>query len=345
MSLDVLKKQLASGQLARLYLLYGDEGWLKTHYCGRIAKAAVDGMESFNFHRFDGEVDLGRLTAALDNLPMMSRRKCIVLRDVDPDTFKADQWKEFQTICRDIPEDAVVVLHYDAVAYSKKSSRWRTLISLAGKTGLAVEIGRQSAAALSRWLQKGAETQGCFLSPENAEYIVECCGDDMNTLTRELDKFCARVGSGEIRRGIIDALAVRSVETSVYDLARSVTAGNLERALAVIAELYAQKADPIFLLSTLSGAVCDLFRARAARLSGARERDIMEAFHVPPNRGFTVRNAMRDAADIPIAVLRENLSLLLAADQRLKSSGGDGRVVLERLVVEMTQAGKAGRRA
>lgn len=343
MSLDILKKQLASGQLARLYLLYGEEGYLKTFYRDKIAKTAVDGMESFNLHRFDDEVDFSRLTAALDNLPMMSRRKCVILRDVDPDGLKSDEWKQLQRLCRDLPEDTVMILHFDALAYDKKSSRWRTLLHLAGKAGLAVEIGRQSPAALSRWLQKGAKAAGCLLSPENAGAIVGICGDDMNTLSRELAKFCACTGSGEIARATIDALAVRSVETSVFDLSRAVTAGNLERALEIIRELYERKEEPIGIVAVLSGAVCDLFRAKAAILSGARESDVAEAFHVPKNRSFTIRYAMRDAKGLPLAVLREDLALLLQADIRLKSSRGDSRVVLERLVIEMARAGKRRR--
>lgn len=344
MSLEILKKQLSTGQLARFYLLYGEEGFLKSIYCDKIAKAAVDGVESFNLHRFDGTVDFARLTAALDNLPVMSRRKCVILRDVDPDALKADDWKQLQQVCRALPEDGVLVLYFDAVAYDKKSSRWRTLLNLAAKAGVAVEIGRQGRDALNRWLRKGAEAQGCFLSPENADAVLDLCGDDMNTLSQELNKFCARAGSGEIKRAVIDALAVRSVEASVYDLARAVTAGRLERALEIIRELSAQKEEPVGIVAVMSGAVCDLLQARAAQLAGARENDVVTAFHVPKNRAFTVRNAMRDAAGLPLAVLREYLGLLLGADLQLKSSRGDGRVVLERLVVEMARAGERRRR-
>lgn len=339
MSLEQIRKQLRSGELARLYVLYGDEDYLKSLYCGRIEKKAVEAMEGFNLHRFDREISLSQLTAALDNLPVMSRYKCVVLRDVDPDGLKAEEWKQLQPVLKNIPEDCVMILHFDAVPYNKKSSRWRTLLGIAEKIGVAAEIGRQSRSELIRWLQKNASEAGCELTSDCAGILVDICGDDMNTLRHELDKVCAYTDAGRITRETVEKLAIRPLDASVYDLTRAVTGKNLDRALAILQELFERKEEPVVILSTISGAICDLFRAKTARLSGAGATEIMAAFPYP-GREFRVRNAIRDCANLDLPTLRSDLALLMRADESLKSSRADNRVILERLVVEMVAVGK-----
>lgn len=339
MGVEQIRQQLKSGELARLYVLYGEEEYLKSLYCGRIEKRAVEAMEDFNLHRFDREISLSRLTAALDNLPVMSRYKCIVLQDVDPDGMKAEEWKQLQPILKNIPEDCVMVWHFDAVAYNKKSSRWRTLLGIAGKNGVAAEVGRQNRGELIRWLQKNAAETGCKLTSDCAGTLIDLCGDDMNTLRHELDKICAYTASGEIMPKTVELLAIRPLDASVYDLTRAVMGKDVNRALAIIRELFERKEEPVVILSTLSGSVCDLFRAKAARLSGAGAAEITAAFPYP-GREFRVRNALRDCAYLELSTLRAFLALLMRADESLKSSRTDSRVILERLVVEMTSIGR-----
>ena len=51
-----LKKQIANGMFSPVYLLYGEEAFLKQYYAGLIAeKSVAKGFETFNLHKLEGK--------------------------------------------------------------------------------------------------------------------------------------------------------------------------------------------------------------------------------------------------------------------------------------------------
>ena len=80
-----LKKRLKEG-LAPLYFLYGEESYLTAHYAAQIAEKAVgkDDMGGFNLQKLDGQsVSFDQIEEAVEALPLMAERKCVVIRDFD----------------------------------------------------------------------------------------------------------------------------------------------------------------------------------------------------------------------------------------------------------------------
>ena len=53
---ETLKKQIKSGEFCNLYLLYGNEGYLKQHYANTICSKTVSkDFEDFNLKKLDGK--------------------------------------------------------------------------------------------------------------------------------------------------------------------------------------------------------------------------------------------------------------------------------------------------
>ena len=77
-----LFSRLKQGELAPVYLLYGEEHYFSEQAAARIQSLAVSpGFESFNFQRFEGEkLDFSELEDACDAL---SRRSRLTVRETD----------------------------------------------------------------------------------------------------------------------------------------------------------------------------------------------------------------------------------------------------------------------
>jgi DNA polymerase-3 subunit delta len=342
-SIERIRQDLKTGEFAGLYVLYGDEGYLKTFYCNQLTgKIVGSGLESFNLQIFDPDhFNLSQIAAAVNNMPLMSERKCVVLRDLLPDALRAAEWKELEGVLKSAPAECVIIFHLNSAVPDKKAARWKSFLSYAQKNGVVAEIGRQPPRELARWLLKRIGHNGCSIAEEDLRHLVELCGEDMQQLTVESDKICALAFSheGRITRQDIDALVARPVDSTIYDLARAVTAGHLREALGILDELFYSRVEPVVILSALSGAICDLYRAKTALESGARQQEIEHDF---PYRGreFRVRNALRDCAKVTGSALYTQLQLLMQADERIKSSRVDSRIALEQLIIEMTRAGR-----
>lgn len=343
MSVDLLEMQIKTGKFVNLYVLYGEEDYMKSFYCKRITDKAVTAYENFNLQRYDGTPDMAQLAAAVNNLPLMSERKCIVLRDTDPQGLKAGDWKELQAILKALPQECIMIFLFDAVKPNpKKDARFKSLLTLAQKNGLAVEIKALAHRDLQRFIAKHVRAAGCEIDAETADYLIETCGPGLNNLACELEKVCARAGGGatahaQIAREHIDAVAIRPMTSSIYDLARAVIAGQLDKGMRIVDELFYKKEEPVIILSALSGAFCDLYRAAATVQAGVGDARVIADFNYR-GREFRIRNAMRDCRGADLPFLADCLNLLMLADRRIKSTRADKRIVIEQLLTQIGQA-------
>ena len=79
------KKELAAGTPGKLYVLHGEETYLRDHYLGKLRSLLLTGgMGTFNLHEVPArEMSPRRLEEALDCLPMMAERTLVLVTDFD----------------------------------------------------------------------------------------------------------------------------------------------------------------------------------------------------------------------------------------------------------------------
>lgn len=347
MSVETIDKQLKSGEFSNLYLFYGENDYDKLKYSNAIIKKAVSaGSESFNLQVFDGSVlDISHAAAAVNNMPLMSPYKCILFKDPDIDGFKSADLKELEGLLNTLPPECIVIFSlldkkYDN-KYARKSSKWKTLLTLAQKKGVAVEMVKPSRTELMRILQKRVKQNQSQIDEQILGYLIEICGEDTIRLLNEVDKITAYADrKGEsVDKTDLDMLVSKPVDSTVYDLTRAVNQGRLTQAMLILDELFYMKLEPVAILAVLSGEFCDLCRAKAAVSSKASQTEIEKDFQYK-GREFRIRNAMRDCRNLNEEYLNACLELLMKTDIRLKSSRADNRIILEQLLVELSEAGK-----
>ena len=99
------KKHMEAGDLSGLYVLYGDEKYLVRRYAGKlIRKACGDNpFPDFNLQRFNGSAPVDDIAAAVESLPFMSERKCVVVSDLTPDSLRAGENSKWQELAANVP--------------------------------------------------------------------------------------------------------------------------------------------------------------------------------------------------------------------------------------------------
>ncbi|MBO5973334.1 MAG: DNA polymerase III subunit delta, partial [Clostridia bacterium] len=81
-TLAILKQDLAGNNPARLYLFYGEESYLKSHYLGMLEKQCAGVFPDFDLVRLDGDtVTVDDLRDAIESLPMGGERKLVEVLD------------------------------------------------------------------------------------------------------------------------------------------------------------------------------------------------------------------------------------------------------------------------
>ena len=332
-----LKAQIKEKRFSSLYLIYGDEAYLKKFYAGRICERAVDdAMRDFNFHRFEGKsVDYDAMSDAVEAFPMMSERTCVLLKDIPVDALAQDDRDKLMQILSDVPPTCTVVLWMDTVEVNaKKNAKWRNFLKEIAPYADLLALDKRGRSDLVKLIRSGAEKRGCSISADTAAYLVTLTGDDLTNLLKELEKLCAYKGTGEITPRDVDAVAIRTVEAVVFDLSKAMFARDGARAFSILALLLRQKTEPVVILGALIACYVDIYRVKVFTLSGGRPEDAASVFNYK-GKEFRLRNAARDGKQMSLQDVRRCLEILYRCDKNLKGSGMDARLVLEKCVTEL----------
>ena len=118
-----LNADLKAGKLARIYVLYGEEDFLIRTYTDRIINLAVpQDAREMNFVKYslvpgadetsrgDRPPSVEELSDVVLSMPFFSERKCILLKNFDPDMLSKDEFSDYLAMFSDIPETSAVII-------------------------------------------------------------------------------------------------------------------------------------------------------------------------------------------------------------------------------------------
>lgn len=331
-----LKNQIKTGDFANVYMIYGEENYLKEYYVGKLKDKLVEpAFADFNFHQYEGKkTSLGDILTDADMMPMMSQYSFLLVHDYPLDKSK-DDIEALKAYFKDINEGAVIVFWFDSIEVdTKKNSKWKTIETAVAKAGMVVNLEKRSEGELVKLIVSSAKKRGCVVDTSNARYLISVVGSDIKTIFNELEKICAFVGEGEITKQVIDELAVKCLQARVYDLSKYILAGNSDSAYEVLRVLFAQKEEPISVLAVISSCYIDMYRVKCALSSGEGEGSLGDYFNYK-GREWLIRNAIRDSKSLSLDNLRDAIDVLSATDELLKSTSIDKNLLLEETVAKL----------
>lgn len=336
-----LKLQIKNKEFSNAYFIYGEESYLKEFYVNKLKESVVEpAFADFNFHQYNGkDTSLDDILKDAEMLPMMSSYVFILVSDYPFGDSKNDceTIKEFLT---DLPETTVLVFYFNNVTVDlKKNAKWKAIESAFAKYGSSVNLEKRSEGDLVKLLVSGCKKRGAVLTPDNARYLISISGSDIKTLLNETEKLSSYVNGGEITKDIINKLAVKCLQARVYDLSKAIVKGDYNTAYSMLDTLFAMKEDSISILSVISGCYVDMYRAKCAKIAGEPVEDVGNYYNYK-GREFALRNAMRDCTALSVDQLRKSLDVLMQADNALKSTGADKRLVLEETLVKLLLVSK-----
>lgn len=334
---DELSRNISSGHFAPVYLIFGDDSYLKNHYKDTLAKKVSDGDPFFNLQKFEGDTDLQEVFDALNQFPMMAERKSVVLSDFDFEHCAKSDFDRFLELISNANDSCVLIICFDTVDFDfKRGAKEKKLLSAVEKAGgTSAEISHRSVTALVKMLSNAAKKRGCSFGEIAARYLIEMSGTDLRTLQNELNKLCAHVGSGEISKETVEQIAVKSVDASVYEYVKQILSGDVSKALTKLDDMFFMRVEPIAILSVAASSYVDIYRVYTANIKGAQKDEIAVDFKYPKNKLFLIDRATQNLKKFSGVKLRLSLAAIADADKALKSFGADPRTILEQLTVKL----------
>ena len=240
-----LNEDLKTGQFKQIYLLYGEEAYLKKLYKNRFVKAMVPEGDTMNYRYFEGKnTNPKEIIDLAETLPFFAERRLIVLENTG---FLKNATPELAEYLKNMPETTYMIF-----VESELDKRGK-LYKVIKEKGHIVELKRQDEKTLIRWILGMAKKEKLQMSEAAVRYLLAKTGNDMENLGQELEKlFCYCMNHTEITVADIDEICTTQIGNHIFDMVDAVAAKEQKKALDYYYDLLALKEPPMRILYLLT---------------------------------------------------------------------------------------------
>lgn len=242
-----LKEQLKNDSIGSVYLLFGEETFLKMYYYNELKKCVLkDSIPEFNLDIFEGsKIDWNSVSGSIESLPMMNDKRLVAIKDTG--IFKApnEEAKSFwQKRLGDIPEYVCLVFVEDEV--DKRGLIYKAVASV----GESVECEYLEGVELENWVSRGCREAGKQIGQGEITYLIKSCDGGMNNIKRELEKLFAYCADS-ISIQDIDRIVTKMPQSRVFDMINAIMAKDAKTAFDKLYELKTLKESVFMVLALL----------------------------------------------------------------------------------------------
>ena len=323
-----LNEDLKTGQFKQIYLLYGQEAYLKKQYKERFIKAMVPEGDTMNYSYYEGKkTDIKEVIDLAETLPFFAERRLIVFENTG---FFKSAGADLADYISDMPDTT-----YFIFIESEVDKRSRLYKAVKAK-GHIVELGVQDENTLRRWVQGLVKKEHKTMEPGDIVYFLNKVGTDMENITKELEKLvCYAMDRDALTREDIDAVCVTQITSHIFEMVNAVAEKNQGKALDLYYELLALKEPPMRILFLLTREYRILFHVKALLKQGYGRKEIASKAGLHP---FAAGRYMDQAKRFHTRELRTAIEEGADIEQRVKTGLLTDHLAVELFLVKHSAA-------
>ena len=173
-----LNEDIKTGNFKPVYLLYGEEAYLKKQYRDRITKAIFPDGDTVNYAYYEGKgINPGELIDLAETMPFFAKRRLIV---VENSGFFKNATPDLADYIKTMPDTACFLFVENEA--DKRGKMYKAVKS----KGRVVEMARQDEKTLLYWVAGNVKKEGYKIKEQTARYLLSTTGTDMENLEKEL---------------------------------------------------------------------------------------------------------------------------------------------------------------
>ncbi len=214
------------------------------------------------------------------------------------------------------------------------------MMALFEKNGAVCDLNKRDQRELVQFVISECKKHERNIDQSTALYLVNSVGDDIANLQNEILKVCAYTKT-EILERDIDAVCIKSVEATAFQMVDSLLVNNFDAAFRDIKVLFEQKNEAPMILGAIISTFVDMYRVKLCLETGHSLSELKSAYPGAYKSDFKLKNASNRARKYSLKSLERSLEILSKADFKLKTSFDDNRIVFEKLFIELAKARKS----
>lgn len=323
-----LSEEIKSGQLKQVYILYGEEVYLRSQYKDKLKTALLGDGDAMNFHYFEGkDVKSGEVIDLAQTMPFLAERRVIMLENSGLFAHGGEDLAEYMSA---ISPTAYFVFVEPTV--DKRSKLYKA----ATAKGRAIEFKAQDETTLKRWILGLLKKENKNITERDLNLFLDKTGSDMENIRGELEKlFCYCMERDVITAQDIEAVCTKQVSSQIFDMINAVAERRQKAAMDLYYDLLTLKEPPMRILYLITRQFNLLLQVKELRNKGFDANTIGEKVGLA---GFIARKYAAQAAKFKEADLRRALTDCVEAEEAVKTGRMNDVMSVELLIVKYSAA-------
>lgn len=334
MTIDLLEKELKNENLNSIYLLYGEETFLLESILKKIKANFGELVKGINYIQID-ETNIKELIQDIDTPAFGYEKKLIIARNTGlfnkESKRKNSSWTDLSTrILNYISNNIDIINESTVLVFAEDAIEKNDLYKVIEKNGIVCNFERQNPLQLVGRLKAICKAYKVEIEDSVAKYLIETCGTSMQDLINEIRKLIEYVGEGgKIKKEDIDLLAIKQIDSVIFDLTDSLGNKNIKKAMDTLNGLIYNKEPVQKILITLYNHFKKLY---IVKLSEKYNGNTAECLNLKPNQMFLINKYKTQAKYFNENELKNILEELINLDTNYKIGEIDLNLGLEAIL-------------
>lgn len=323
-----IDEDIKTGQFKQIYLLYGNEAYLKKQYKDKLKRAMADAEDTMNFSAFEGkDINAKEIIDLAETMPFFAERRVILIENSGFFKNAADEMAEY---IKQVSPTTFFIFVEEEV---DKRSKMYKAVKNAGKI---VEFAEQNEDVLTRWVLGRLKREGKKITGSVMQLFLSKTGTDMGNIDKELEKlFCYTMGRDVITAEDVEAVTTEQISNKIFDMVNAIAEHNQRQALDFYYDLLALKEPPMRILFLISRQFQILFNVKSATAKRVDNKTIAQKAGIPE---FAVRRNQAQARNFTLEQLRQALEDGVSYEEAVKTGRMNDQMAVELFLLTYSKA-------
>ncbi len=322
-----LKEQIKTKNFMHFIYIAGEETYLVDFYTSKVIDSILSDEErELNLHRYQAEeITVDILEDLIDTVSFFNDKKLIYLSgkkfSADVETYLADKVGKL--------DDETYIL-----IKSEKLDARKKLAKAIKKSGSYTFFTYKKEQELKAFIAKQLSKKGIKIRQEVAEFFISYVGTHLSDISNELDKLSDYISADEVKKSDIEAVCVRSLESSIFDLVDTLGNSNAEKALSIYDDLILSKVGGTYVLAMMSRQFDLIYQTKKLLASGMSIYEISSFLGV---QDFIIKKASRQGRDMSISYVESSFKKILRMTGLIREGLYEETTAVRQLIMELSE--------
>ena len=328
LSRSEFEQNLRLKKFSPIYLFYGKEDLLIEEFVDLIIQQALDeNSKSFNLDIIsNGNIDAKDLVSLISAYPLMSPHRVVIVKDIERVANK-----EFLLPIIERPVSSTI-----AVFITEKPDFRLKLYKAIQENGVVYEFKQLYDNEIQDWIKNKVASSGKSISIEAIQLIQSVVAKSLREIQNEIDKLLIFVGDK-------DAIDINDVATvvglsrrfNIFELQKAIGKRDMSTALEILENMLNAGEDPIGIVVMLTKYFQKMLLIWEYLDQRIKKEELIQLLHLSPQQLYFLEDEINSARMFSPREIQRNFSVLLATDEKLKSTDVDVKLLLTLMIYHL----------